>query len=220
MAIPNLLHEVEAARQKYPLAWADAHTGNARTEDFIRLLARDVRLKHGPRWGLNGKRGNPQDISDDVLAYQGEGSAVDVTNGNSAMEIIDVIGGAGGPNPQPVWNVGPGGPGDRGAFVGTFTVPGASDGTPPPPPVKPCPDPKAHEPKPPTPYPADESIWDAVAVQLLADMKRAGQPTLDTGSGRWFARTIWRHVNQGMSLQASIAVSRVEWCQVLGIPVQ
>ena len=92
---------------------------------------------------------------------------------------------------------------------------GTGGGTTPPPP-KPCPNPAAHDPK---PYPLDESMWDAVAIQLLADMKRAGQPTLDTGSGRWFARTIWRHVNQGMSLQASIAVSRVEWCQVLGIPV-
>jgi hypothetical protein len=152
MAIPNLVSEVEAARQKYPEAWRNAHTGNANTEDFIRLCVRDIRAKHGNRWGLNGKRGNPNDISDDIITYSGEGTAVDVTNGNAPMEIIDVIGGAGGPNPQPVWNPGPGGPGDRGAFVGTFSVPDAGGGTPggggtPPGPI--CPDPNAHKPKPP-----------------------------------------------------------------------
>lgn len=216
MAIPNLLPDVEAARQKYPQAWANAHTGNAQTEDFIRLLARDVRAKHGPKWGLNGKRGDPNDISDDILAYSGEGSAVDVVNGGP-MEIIDVIGGAGGPNPQPSWNVGPGGPGDKGTFVGTFTVPGGGTGpTPPPGPV--CPDPSAHLPKPPKPYPGDR-VWDPIGVQLLADMKRAGQDRLNPQSGTWWGRTIWRVVNEGQTLEQSIAQSRVEWCAVLGIPV-
>lgn len=122
MAIPNLVHEVEAARQKYPEAWANAHTGNAHTEDFNRLLARDVRLKHGTRWGMNGKRGNPDDLSDDVLAYAGEGTAIDSRTGGP-MEIIDVIAKAGAPDAHPTWIVGPGGPGDIGTFVGDFTVP-------------------------------------------------------------------------------------------------
>jgi hypothetical protein len=209
MAIPNLQHEVEAARQKYPEAWRNAHTGNAQTEDFVRLLARDVRAKHGPRWGLNGKRGNPNDLSDDILA-------IDVVNGG-AMEIIDIIAGAGGPSPSPVWNVGPGGPGDRGTFVGTFTVPDGGS-VPGPSPVKPCPDPSAHVPKPPKPYPGDR-VWDPIGAQLLSDMQRVGQDRLNPQSGTWWARTIWRVVNEGQTLEQSIAQSRTEWCAVLGIPV-
>lgn len=130
MSIPNLQHEVEAARQKYPQAWRDAHTGNPQTEDFIRLCVRDIREKHGDRWGLNGKRGNPNDISDDVVAYAGEGTAVDSATGGP-MEIIDVIASAGTPGATPVWNVGPGGAGDVGTVVKQFTVPGTSEPEPP-----------------------------------------------------------------------------------------
>ena len=215
MPIPNLIDDVRAAQLKYPVAWRNSHTGNVATEDFIRLLARDVRLKYGPRWGLNGKRGDPNDISDDILAYSGEGTAIDRLTGGP-MEIIDVIARAGAADASPQWGVAPGGVGDVGAFVGVFSVPGDVGTTPPLP--KPCPDPTAHEPKPPKPYPGD-AVWDAVSTQLLSDMQRGGQPTLNVGSGRWIARTIWRVVNEGMGLQASIAKSRIEWCEVLGIPV-
>jgi hypothetical protein len=225
MAIPNLMHEVDAARRKYPQAWANAHTGGPGTEDFIRLLARDLRLAHGPRWGLNGKRGNPNDISDDVIAYQGEGTAVDVTNGNTAMEIIDVIGKAGNPvnhpdpneRPFPVWNVGPGGIGDRGAFVGTFSVPDSpgTPGVPGTPATPSCPDPSAHQPKPKPSYPGDRP-FDAVGQQLEADYREAGQ-TLNAQSATWFSRTIWDHVVEGLSLDASIAKHRTEWRQALGL---
>ena len=131
MPIPNLLNEVEAARVRWPQDWRDAHTGNANTEGFVRKLAAHLSANVDLRWGLNGKRGNPDDISDDILAYRGEGSAIDVRTGGP-MEIIDIIGGAGGPNPQPVWNVGPGGPGDRGTWVASNII-----NPPPPPPPQP-----------------------------------------------------------------------------------
>jgi hypothetical protein len=221
MAIPNLLHEVEAARQKYPEAWKNAHTGNAQTEDFNRLLARDVRAKYGDNWGMNGKRGNPNDLSDDVLAYSGEGTAIDVVNGGP-MEIIDVIGGAGGPNPVPTWNVGPGGPGDKGTVVKVFTVPGDPGTTPPPTtdPCKACKDElatlKANS-VPKVGYPGDH-VWDQFGAVYLADVQRAGQ-TLNAQSFRWAGRTIHDDYMEGLSLEASIAKHRVEWCQALGIPV-
>ena len=101
---------------RYPQAWQRAHTDHPQTEDFIRLLAWELHSKHDARWGLNGKRGNPADLSDDVVAWRGDGTAVDAVQGGP-MEIIDVIAGAGGPNPQPAWIVAPGGPGDRGAWV-------------------------------------------------------------------------------------------------------
>lgn len=121
MAIPNYQAEVAAAAERYPTEWRAAHRDGPNTEAFIRLLARDLHAID-PRCGLNGKRGNPNDISDDVIAIRGEGSAVDVVNGGP-MEIIDVIVGAGGPNPQPAWNVAPGGAGDRGTWVKPEGVP-------------------------------------------------------------------------------------------------
>ena len=70
--IPNLLSEVEACKRQYPEAWRHAHTGSARTEEFIRLLAARCHAI-SPRFGLNGKRGNPDDLSNDALCFKGEG---------------------------------------------------------------------------------------------------------------------------------------------------
>ncbi len=205
MPIPNMQSEVDAGRVRWPQDWKDAHTGNANTEGFIKKLATHLHATD-PRWGLNGKRGNPNDISDDVLAFKGEGTAVDAVNGG-AMEIIDVIGGAGGPSPQPVWNVGPGGPGDRGTWVD------------PRPGLVTCPDPTAHIPKPPKPpkaYPGDR-VWDSLGETLVADLALKGQ-ALDARSGMWWARTIWRVATEDMTIEQSAAQSRKEWRAVLGLP--
>jgi hypothetical protein len=107
MAVPNHRDDVAAAAARYPDAWRHAHTGDARTEEFIRLLARDLHAIN-PRFGLNGKRGNPNDISDDALCYRGEGDQFDPTNGNAPVSVIDVIVGAGGPSPAPGWGTFPG----------------------------------------------------------------------------------------------------------------
>lgn len=113
--VPNEQGALEQVAVQYPQQFACAHTGAGCSWDWIKLAACTLHARE-PRWGLNGKRGNPNDLSMDVVAWRGAGTAVDVVNGG-AMEIIDVIGGAGGPNPRIVWGVGPGGPGDRGAWV-------------------------------------------------------------------------------------------------------
>jgi hypothetical protein len=101
MPIPNYQSHVADAAARYPDAWRHAHTGGPRTEEFIRLLARDLHAID-PNVGLNGKRGNPDDISDDALAvYTDDGDVTDRTG--RRMVIVDVIVGAGGPNPQPGW---------------------------------------------------------------------------------------------------------------------
>jgi hypothetical protein len=138
------------------------------------------------------------------------------------MEIIDVIGAAGSPNASPQWAVAPGGVGDRGAWVkpakvhGEQGVPVPGGGTPGPGPSGPvCPDPKAHEPKPKPGYPGDR-IFDVVGIQLERDYARAGQ-LLNAQSATWFARVLWDHLNEGLTLEASIAKHRQGWCAVLGI---
>jgi len=104
MAVPNMLAEVERCKRKFPQAWADAHTGNANTEGFIRILAADLHLVDA-KFGLNGKRGNPNDISDDAINYFGEGPGHDPTHGNTPVTVIDVIGAAGSPAAVPQWAV-------------------------------------------------------------------------------------------------------------------
>jgi hypothetical protein len=109
--------DVADAREKYPAAWACAHTGAACTDDFIQALAADLYAKY-PNVGLNGKRGNYGDLSDDALAVfvESNGDCVDQRTGRQ-MIVVDVIGGAGGPNPSPAWARVGCGAGNPGAWV-------------------------------------------------------------------------------------------------------
>lgn len=129
--IPDLTYIVEQARISYPQAWKDAHTGNERTEDFIRIVAK---LMHAvnPGFGLNGKRGNPQDISDDAVNFIGEGPGT--TPGGRPCTVIDIIGAAGSPQARPQWGVQT----DPIASSGAWVNPNSAPGLPPAPsPVKP-----------------------------------------------------------------------------------
>lgn len=106
MSIPNYQSTVAALAAQYPAEWRAAHTGGPQTEAFIRRLAW-VLHQQDARVGLNGKRGNPSDISDDALCYDGvsEKGDVDPTRGGAPVTVIDCIVAAGGPNPQPAWNL-------------------------------------------------------------------------------------------------------------------
>lgn len=111
MSIPNLVDVVARLAAQYPEEWRQAHTGSAQTEYFVRRLAW-VLHQQDARFGLNGKRGNPEDISDDVVCFDGvevgpdgkrRGGDFDPTRGGVPVTVIDVIGGAGGPDPRPTW---------------------------------------------------------------------------------------------------------------------
>lgn len=105
MAIPNCQHIVEQLARDFPQEWRSAHNpsgGGPETEAFIRRLAYVLHTTVDARFGLNGKRGNYNDISDDVVNWIGEGPGNDPKTGQR-VTVIDVIGGAGGPNPQPMW---------------------------------------------------------------------------------------------------------------------
>jgi len=132
--IPNYLADVEQARKDFPQDWADAHTGNANTEGFIRKLAARLHAKD-PRVACNGKRGNPNDLSDDALnCLCDESESAGRTPDGKPCVVIDVIGGAGGPNPTPTWAVFTTSPEANGAWV----KPGAAP-IPPTPPTPPQP---------------------------------------------------------------------------------
>lgn len=87
---------------RYRDAWSHAHRdGDSRAGEWIRLVVQTLRAEHpaGERWVLNGKRGDPNNQSWDIVGYR-----VDEANGNDRMiECYDVIAGAGGPNPSIYW---------------------------------------------------------------------------------------------------------------------
>lgn len=197
--VPNLLELVKFLAAKYPVEWKNAHTGNAMTEDFIKILAREAH-NFDERFGLNGKRGVSTDISDDALNFLGEGPDTDPTTGKPCS-VIDVIGGAGGPSPTPQWNVvsDPNNP-IKSAWVNPLTQPE---------------DPE--EPPPTKPYPGDDFFRHSVGKVLEADYAEAGQQ-LNDGSSVWFARTIWDYVIGDLTIEESVAKHRKEWREVLGLP--
>lgn len=146
-AQPNVFAQVESfAAGEYASEFACAHSHQPCAADFVILVAREL----GENWGVNGKRGNPNDISLDILAYRGQGNAVDVVNGG-AMSIIDICGGCGAPGQRVTWNVGPGGPGDRGAWVDPFSVRTSTESGIPP---RPTPTPQPQPTPTPTPSPS------------------------------------------------------------------
>lgn len=88
------------------------------------------------------------------------------------------------------------------------TVPGCKPPTTDPPPA----------PKPtPKPYPGDKFFIEQIGQVLEWDYAEAGQ-RLNAGSSVWFSRTIWRYVNEGTSIEQSVAQSRKEWRAALGLP--
>jgi len=206
--IPNMLAEVEKCKKKFPQAWADAHTGNAHTEDFIRILASDLHLID-PKFGLNGKRGVPSDLSDDALNYLCHASeSTGRTPEGLPCVVIDVIGSAGTSAAYPTWQVFAQAPEANGAWV------------------KPMPVVNPPTPQPPTPtYPSYEALGGdeggkKITRQLEADYRRAGKPGLDGDCGAWQQRVSYDFLT-GIcaTVEESITKHRAEWCAALGIPV-
>jgi hypothetical protein len=89
------------------------------------------------------------------------------------------------------------------------TVPGCTGPTPAP---TPTPQPPAAK-----PYPGDAYFVEKVGIVLVADYAEAGQ-MLNAGSVVWISRTLWRYLNEGMSIEQSTSQSRKEWRGALGLP--
>lgn len=201
---------VDQLARDNPNTFACAHTSNAACAwNFIKLVACKLNPEPslGP-WGLNGKRGNPNDLSYDALNFKGEGPGSDSHNpANNPVTVIDVIGGAGGPNPTATWQNFTGPVESSGAFVAPRCKGDVPDATPEPP--KPPPAPV----KP--PYPGDE-VFDKIADVLFADYATAGQAP-NPGMGRWFGRTVYDWLaGNTKTLDESITKHRAEWCAILG----
>lgn len=105
MSIPFLQHVVEQCQRENPRAWEHAHTkGDPETGDFIRKLVPMLRAID-PNFGWNGKRGDPNNISDDAVNYicTAEESEGRTPDGRPCV-VIDVIASAGAKPPYTAEN--------------------------------------------------------------------------------------------------------------------
>lgn len=206
--VPNMKATIEQLARDNPNTFACAHTSAPCGHNFVKLVA--CKLNPQPsegRFGLNGKRGNPKDLSYDALNYRGVGPGVDKANpANNPVTVIDFIVGAGAPGARVDWNPFSDPEASSGAWVqprckGDVWDPNAVDPTPQPPaPSKP-------------PYPGDQ--WGQKLAEVLwADYQEAGQPA-NTGMGVWFWRTAWDAVE--LTMDVSIKKHRNEWRSLLGL---
>jgi len=112
---PNYVADVQRIANENPEAFQNCHTGNAHTEDFIRIVAAELNAKD-PNVGLNGKRGNPNDISDDAINIMDEEGPGTTPDGESCW-VVDIVASAGAPNASVTWNPLPDAEGSSGAWV-------------------------------------------------------------------------------------------------------
>lgn len=105
---PNMKHIVETTRNEYPDEWHWAHRNypqrtkaeKEKATMFMRLLCARL-FRQNENFGLNGKRGNANDLSQDAISFKSDDPLARQAGG---VYIIDVINGAGGSNPQAAWN--------------------------------------------------------------------------------------------------------------------
>lgn len=205
---------LEQVKSEFPAAWTCAHTDRACAWDYIKIVACRLNPDGKGPWGLNGRRGDPKPerMSWDALNYCGTGPASDPTGRcNAPLTIIDTIGSAGAPNAHVIWLPFASDP-TPGAWIKPFDCAGVPAPLPPPPPLPaPLPLPVVHK-----PYPGDAYFTEKVGALIEADYLEAGQ-TLNAGSVVWISRTIWRYVNEGLSIEQSTTRTRKELRQALGL---
>ncbi len=90
---------VQAVARAHPGALQNSCQDHGGSWQFMDMVVDTLRT-YDTRWGYNGKRGNANDPSHDVVAYN-YGSGPD--QGSTQVYIIDVIGGHCGSAPVPAW---------------------------------------------------------------------------------------------------------------------
>jgi len=99
LPLPNMSSVVEAVARAYPGELRNSCVEHGGNNAWLFRLVQALR-QYDTRWGLNWKRGNRGDMSQDIVAYNfGAGPDNDTTN----VYIIDVIGGHCGGNPDAAW---------------------------------------------------------------------------------------------------------------------
>jgi hypothetical protein len=99
LPLPNMSFVVNQIASQFPGALANSCPEHGGTWEFMDRVVNELR-KYDTRWGYNGKRGNANDPSFDVVDYH-YGPGPD--EGSTDVYIIDIIGGHCGSSPQPGW---------------------------------------------------------------------------------------------------------------------
>lgn len=121
--LPDARGVVNALAAERPDLLAASCVADGGHNEFLFELVRRLRVID-PRWGLNWKRGNVGDMSQDVVDYYF--GAGDPFESSTDVYIIDVIGGHCGPSPSPAFT-------DvteatrEGGTIGRWTLAGRSD---------------------------------------------------------------------------------------------
>lgn len=176
----------------------------------IAFLQRTVKAFCSPLLAM--KRADPgRPISDEVVVFVGVGPeyrtfADFIPSGGTANWRLSKHAEGALPISQPLVN-----PLTLGLLQEATFAPLAPGCKPPVPTPAPAPKPQ------PKPYPGDQFFIEKLGQLLEWDYAEAGQ-RLNAGSSVWFARTIWRYVSEGMSIEQSTAQSRKEWRAALGLP--
>lgn len=198
--IPRLKPLIDPLTARFPAAWAKARAPHDDGEFNARVCA-VLHYELGMlEVGRNGKRGDPKNLSRDVINWRGEGPNPDPVNGGFGT-IIDFIADHEASNAS-ITQITPD-PNGPGAWVKPLTLAQIDAGGVQPPVTK--------------PYPGDLYFIEKVGMPLEADYTLAGQ-RLNAGSSTWFARTIFDAIAGTMTMEQSIAKHRAEWRAALGLP--
>lgn len=101
---PQILAIAEDIKRRYPEDWKNAHNHQPSGEVYIRRVAWAVQQAHPALLvGLNGKRGNVHDLSQDVLCFPNATGAPDASDTYPGLEIRDIIASAGTPQASLYW---------------------------------------------------------------------------------------------------------------------
>lgn len=215
--IPVFKPMIDPLTTRFPRAWAKACAPHDDGEFNARVCA-VLHYEMGmTQVGRNGKRGDPKNLSRDVINWKGEGANFDPTNGNAPCKIIDFIIGHESASAE-IGDVysDPNGPG---AWVKPLTLAEIDAGG-----ANPVPQPPAIV------IPSYAELGDdpffrqSIGVPLAADMAHAGE-ALNDGSSVWFSRATYRlmaailkhrlGLGPAPNPAAEVRIVREEWRAVL-----
>jgi len=205
-----------------PGAWEEVNVPGQRSRRFINLVVDTLQKRLGDREiapgvvlraaevGCNGKRGNVNDLSIDVIALPNPSGARDASGTFKGLELYDIIVATeGGPGSTPsiactdVTQAT-----ITGGVSGAWVKPVVKDSVPRPAPPPPSPAPPAPAPRPVQPYPDEATFWKSFADQVVKRFAAKGR-TLDPGAFVWFTRTAYDIGSGALSPEAS-AKKRLE----------
>lgn len=200
----DILKIAAMVKESNPAAWEELKVLGQKSRTFINLVSMSL-MNAGIPAGVNLKRGGPEE-SIDVIALPNATGAKDSTGKFSGLELIDLVGGAEGPNPSLIW--GDATPATIAAGVSGGWKAGSLSPTPGP------------SPTPSFPYPDETTYWKAFQDSVKRIYKEAGRDFPDPNDMDAFRRfSRCGYECRGMEASKAAEKHLKELRQELGLPV-